>query len=509
MIAGAGVAGIEALLAVKELARDLVEPTLLAPTDDFVYRPLLVAEPFGVGTATRFPLQPLLRQTRAAHVHDSLASVEPRERIATTGAGSKLAYDALLIATGARPIPSVRGALTFGPEDELASFGALLGELGRRGTKRLAFVVPAAATWSIAAYELALLTAHERDIRRLSGVELFVATHEGRPLELLGTPATELVTARLGEAGIELRTGGAPESFEDGELRFADADPLAVDRAVALPALEVPDLPGLPQRAHGFVATDVRMHVSGLESVWAAGDVTSFPIKQGGLAAQQADVAAGSIAAHAGAHVPVQAFQPVLRAALLTGDAPDYMRSSVGRPARGAATAGKPLWWPPIKLAGRYLTPYLARAIRDEGTADELVDLAPPEDPAGAEAEHAAAQTLLLATADADALRGDFAGALRWLNLVEQLDLVLPQAYVTRRYRWMHELDPEVAPGSAAGRIEPGLVDAATAISDLQRRLGWLREAERRSEDEMRTDLGHLGRGIQQLITLSKRAGVA
>ena len=74
--------------------------------------------------------------------------------------------------------------------------------------------------------------------------------------------------------------------------------------------------------------TDVAMHVSGLEHVWAAGDVTSFPIKQGGLAAQQADIAARSIAADAGARVPLEPFQPVLRGALITGDAPEFLRST-------------------------------------------------------------------------------------------------------------------------------------------------------------------------------------
>ena len=505
LIAGAGVAGIEALLALTELAGDRVELTLIAPTDRFVYRPLLVAEPFGIGTATNVDLKPLFAETGAEHVHDSLASVEPGDRVVTTGSGARLPYDALLIAVGAHPVASLPGALSFGGAEERARFGALLGDLGHRGVKRVAFVVPPAAAWSIAAYELALLTAHERDTRRLSGVELFVVTHEAAPLELLGAAATELVAARLEEAGIALRVAGAAELFEDGELRFADGEPLEVDRAVALPALEVPPLPGLPQRDHGFVVTDVQMHASGLERVWAAGDVTSFPIKQGGLAAQQADVAARSIAAHAGAHAPLEAFQPVLRAALITGETPEYMRSAIARNADGEAAVGRALWWPPLKLAGRYLAPYLARAMEAEEVADELVDLAPPDDSVAAEEEHDTAQALLLAAADSDAGNGDFEGALRWLALVEQLNLVLPQTYVTRRYRWMHELDPTVAPDAAAGRIEPELIDAATAISDLQRRVGWLREVERRTEDEMSADLAHLDRGIEQLIRLSRQ----
>ena len=56
LVAGAGVAGLEALLALSELARDRVEPLLLAPSDDFVYQPLLVTEPFGGTGALRIGL---------------------------------------------------------------------------------------------------------------------------------------------------------------------------------------------------------------------------------------------------------------------------------------------------------------------------------------------------------------------------------------------------------------------------------------------------------------------
>jgi sulfide:quinone oxidoreductase len=507
LIAGAGVAGLEALLALRQLAADEIELTLLAPSERFVYRPLLVAEPFGIGTATGFELEPLVAEAGAKHVHDSLASVAPDERIVTTRSGSKLPYDALLVASGAHPVASVPGALSFGAEEERRRFGVLLGELGHRAVKRVAFVVPRLTTWSIAAYELALLTAHERELRRLRGVELFLVTHEAAPLELLGDSATELVTARLEQAGVSLRVASAAERFERGELRFADGEPLAVDRAVALPGLEVPELAGLPQRQNGFVVTDVQMHVHGLERVWAAGDVTSFPIKQGGLAAQQADVAARSIAAKAGARVAVRAFQPVLRAALLTGEAPEYMRSPVGAPAESEAGGGRALWWPPVKLAGNYLAPYLSRAIEDERAADELVDLPASDDPSADEAEHDQAVALLLAAADADGAGGDFEGALRWLALAEHFNLVLPQEYVTRRYEWTHELDPSVAPDPAAGRIEPRLIDATAAISDLQRRFGWMRESEGDAESEMRADLSHLDRGLEQLIALSKRTG--
>jgi sulfide:quinone oxidoreductase len=501
LIVGGGVAGLEALLALRAHAGARVEIELLCPAEEFVYRPLMVAEPFGIELTTRLELAPIVAEAGARHVREAFASVDPAERVVTTDGGAELAYDALVVAPGARPAEALPGALTFSEEEERKRFAELLGQLGHRGTTRLAFVVPRASTWSIAAYELALLTAAERDARRLQTVELLLVTHEPSPLELLGAPASQLAAAKLSEAGVELRTGRTATGFEAGQLRFEEGEPLQVDRVVALPRLEVQKLPGLPQRAHGFIHTDTRMQVDGLEHVWAAGDATSFPIKQGGLASQQADVAARAIAARAGAHVPAQAFQPVLRAALITGGALEFMRSE------DAAAGAGALWWPPTKIAGTYLGPLLARAAGEE-TSPELTDLAPGAEPEADEVARSRAVEAVLAAADADAGVGAYADALGWLELIESLNLVLPPAYAARRYEWRRELDPDLEPDAVAGRIEPSFVSSEAAISDLQRRLGWLRELERAGGGEMGERLREMQAGIDHLVSLSRQTGV-
>jgi sulfide:quinone oxidoreductase len=48
--------------------------------------------------------------------------------------------------------------------------------------------------------------------------------------------------------------------------------------------------------------------------VYAIGDMTNRPLKQGGLAAQQADVAAAAIGAAAGLTASSEPYRPVLRA---------------------------------------------------------------------------------------------------------------------------------------------------------------------------------------------------
>ena len=502
MIAGGGVAGLEALLGLSVLAGERVELELLTPGDQFVYRPLLVAEPFGLVDRDTVDLGRVVADAGARHRRTSLRSVDSAERCVVTEDGERIDYEYLLVALGARPVEAVPGALTFGGEAERRRFAELLGALGRRGTQRVTFVVPPRVTWAIAAYELALLTAAEREARRLEGVELILLTHEKDPLELFGPPASQLVSSRLEQAGVELRVATEANRYDAGRLLTDGGDGIPTDAVVALPALEVPDIEGLPQRTDGFVATDVQMHVAGLENVWAAGDVTSFPIKQGGLAAQQADVAARSIAVRAGARVASQPFNPVLRAALLSGDTTDYLRSPVGSAQESAAATGRWLWWPAGKLAVNYLGAYLSGERRDQPLVDVDSESKQPE------REGDLGLELVLAAADADAEEGDYRGALAWLALAEELNLVVPTRYLSLRADWRANVDPESESSPAAKRLGGRFDTAAAAISDLERRVGWLRQIESRTEHEMREHLEHLDNGLAELKSLSRQTGV-
>ena len=80
VIAGGGVAGLEALLALSALAEELVDIELVSPTDEFVYRPMLVAEPFGAADVLRIELERVARDTGARHTKDALVSVDPGDR---------------------------------------------------------------------------------------------------------------------------------------------------------------------------------------------------------------------------------------------------------------------------------------------------------------------------------------------------------------------------------------------------------------------------------------------
>src|SRR5690348_12192101 len=324
LVAGGGVAGVEALLALHDLAADHVELTLLAGSDDFVYRPMAVAEPFALGHARRHPLQEICRDAGAGFVRGSLARVDDANGAAVTVEGDRHEYDALLIAVGAHTERGLDRGLTWRPEGDPELFGGLLRDIEEGYSKRIAFVVPSDVAWPLPAYELALMTASEAKGMGHDDVDIVIVTPEHAPLEVFGDEPAQDVARLLEESGvrIELDAHAQAEPARGGaatRLVLAPGRAIDVDRVVAMPRAVGPGIEGVATDARGFIVADRHGKVEGTERVWAAGDGIAFPIKQGGLAAQQADAAAESIAALAGADVEPKPFHPVLRGMLLTG----------------------------------------------------------------------------------------------------------------------------------------------------------------------------------------------
>jgi sulfide:quinone oxidoreductase len=360
VIAGGGVAGLEVLLALHELAGDLVDVELIAPEHHFWYRPLAVAEPFGQGRAHRFELAGLVAAAGARFTPGELRVVDASAHVLRTTRDADIPYDALVIACGARPRPALPGAFTFrGPADTEA-FRRLIDGVRARRAGRLVFAVPLGVAWPLPIYELALLTATEIEETGVDGVELTLVTHESKPLALFGLEASTAVRGLLAEREVGLQTGRVATVHAGGELRLVLGDAIPADCVVAAPRLVGPAIDGLPRDREGFIPCLGDGSVRGLADVYAAGDAVSFPVKQGGIAAQQADAVAEAIAACAGAPVKPRPFSPILYAVLLTGKTPLFIRTDVGHGSARGAIAAEPLWRPAAKVAGRHLTPFLA-----------------------------------------------------------------------------------------------------------------------------------------------------
>ena len=276
---------------------------------------MLIAESLGAAQAH----DPRCRELGVHFVRGSVSAVEPGHVVLRAGAHAAAT-------TRSCSHPARAGC----PRSTTRSTSATKPACRRcaaRAPRRLAsvaFVAPLLTGWLLPLYEAALLTA------RL-GPRVTLTTPEQTPLQAFGAGASAEVARALDEAGIEFRTGTHPPD---------------ADRIVSLPLLRGPQLPGVPETGlYGLIPIDGYGRVTGLADVYAIGDATDFPLKQGGIACLQADAAAGHIAARYGAPVTPQPFHPELRAVLLTG---------TGEIALGGATR---------KLPGRYL------AAQVEGTS--------------------------------------------------------------------------------------------------------------------------------------------
>jgi sulfide:quinone oxidoreductase len=362
VIAGGGVAALEAALALRDLAADRVRLTLLAPQSEFVYRPLSVREPFAYAPARRYPLAGIAADVGATLVKDKFGWLDADARVAHTESGEALSYDALVLALGARASVRFPHAITIDDRHMDELLNGLIVDVEGGYIGRIAFASPSRMGWPFPLYELALMTA-QRAYDAGVEVSLTVATPEEAPLAIFGVGASHAVAALLDEAGVEFVGSAYVEVPHSRELVINPGDRrIEVDRVVALPDLMGPAVRGIPSGEHGFIPVTSQMQVRGVERVYAAGDAIDFPVKHGGIASQQADVVAESIAALAGAPVEPQPYRPVIRGILLTGGKPRYLTAKITGGAGFSSEIGdSPTWSPPTKVASRYLAPYLER----------------------------------------------------------------------------------------------------------------------------------------------------
>jgi sulfide:quinone oxidoreductase len=359
LIAGGGVAALEAMMALRALAGDRVRITLLAPERDYHYRPMAVAEPFSIAQARSIALVAIAADFDARHITGALASVKADERCIVTAGGERMGYDALVIACGTRSTPAFDGVITVDDRSIGATLRGLVQDVEEGYTHRVTFVAPAQAFWPLPIYELALLTAQRADDMNAT-VEIAIVSPEAAPLALFGSAISKGLSKLLRDARITFHGSSFAQYANDRMTLQPGGVDLPAGRVVSMPLLDGPQIAGVPADPHGFVAVSGYGEVLGLDGVYAAGDVTTYPIKHGGIASQQADVVAAAIAARAGVAVDRQELQPVVRAILMTGREPRYLEASLGGEDGVRSSFGDTCPWdPPTKIAARHLGAYL------------------------------------------------------------------------------------------------------------------------------------------------------
>jgi sulfide:quinone oxidoreductase len=366
LIVGGGVAALEAALALAELAPEQTDVTVIAPNTEFVYRPMVVREPFAYAQARRYPLAPIVSHAGAKLLAGELGWIDPATRTIHTKADRAIEYDALILALGASMTKRYTHALTIDDRDLDEAMHGLIQDVEGDYIHKLAFVSPGRIAWPLPLYELAMMTAGRAYDMNIE-LKTTIVTPEDSPLAIFGASVSSAVAELLTGANVETISSAYAEVPNSREVVINPGDRhLEVDRVIALPELHGPGVRGIPLGEHGFVRVDPYCRVPDVERIYAAGDVTDFPIKQGGIGAQQADTAAASIAALAGASVTPERFNPVIRGMLLTSGQPRYLTAHItGGQGFSSEITDTPTWSPPSKIAAKYLAPYLEERDRE------------------------------------------------------------------------------------------------------------------------------------------------
>jgi sulfide:quinone oxidoreductase len=361
VICGGGIAAVEGLLRLRRRLGEAVHVTVLAPNEELHYRPVAVQEPFSRPSARRYPLRDVMRRTDAEWVQEELEWVDPDGQVAHTAEGGVIAYDALLVAVGARTEIPYEHVTVFDDAHADETYRGLVQDVEEGYTRSVALLLPEGPAWPLPIYELALMTAERAGGMGMEGLGVDVVTAEPQPLAAFGDRASDAVSELLHSARVRVHLASRAEVSASRKLTVQpEGRQLEPERIVSMPKIVGHRIRALPADADGFIPIDELCRVSGLEPrVFAAGDAANVELKFGGLSAQMADTAADGIAGLAGADIVVAPLRPRLRGVLYTGAEPLYLTAEI-EDGRVESKVSRDRPWPADeKVVAEELGPFL------------------------------------------------------------------------------------------------------------------------------------------------------
>ena len=340
------------------------------PDPDFSYRPLAVAEPFGLGHAHRVPLDALRggrRRRAGASTPWSASTTRPRE-VRLRDGGSR-PFDALIVAPGGRAVAGVEGATTWWPGGDAERVRRAAAR-HRRGLREADRDRDPAGRGLAAAG----LRARPDDRRRGAGDgtdrredhRRHARARAADAVRRAGRPSASPRSCAW--AGVDVVTGAVARGDGGGLTLEPGGERLDVQRVFAVPRIVGPALEGLACDEEGFILTGddgrVQRRASG-----RGRPATASPRRSSSAASRRTRRGWPPPASHARGRDDVpDPGEPVLHGRLLVGQRTRRLRG------RGDAE-GAPLWWPHGKVAGEYLPRWLA----ENGVAPPA-SVPPPDD---------------------------------------------------------------------------------------------------------------------------------
>ncbi len=306
--------GFAAVAAVRELRRRRVDAdiTVVSPRCELVYLPSLIWLPSGLrrGDDLRVPLQNWFKRQNVNWFMGSVQQLADGGRRVITDHG-ELENDYLVIATGGRylrKLPGIEHAII--PCEGIASAEAIRDRLATLdgGSIAIGFATnpkePGAVRGGPMFEFLFGIDTLLRQQGRRDKFKLTFFNPSAQPGQRLGGAAVTKMLAHMAQQGIETHLGHKPLRFEADKV-VTEGGEIPADLILFMPGLTGPawlEDSGLPLSDGGFVAVDETCRARGMERVFVAGDVGSFPgpewlAKQAHQADLQAVAVAENIAA--------------------------------------------------------------------------------------------------------------------------------------------------------------------------------------------------------------------
>lgn len=276
-----------------------------------------------VGQRSREQIQrplSLLQRKGIRFLNAEVSKIDLEKRIVSTSGGDE-PFDYLVIALGANTFPDRLGGFSEAAYNlyDLSGVEGIREAIGNFNNGRIVILVSSMPFKCPAApYEAALLLAAYFTKKRRD-IEVEVVTPEPLPMGVAGPEVGKMVVSMLQSRGIRFRPQHQAVRIdpEKKEIAFQNGKTLSYDLLVGIPPHGVPPVleasPILGKS--GWVKVNPTTLETGLENVYALGDVTAIPLavgkplpKAGVFAHAQADVVAHHIEAKIKGRPPAKEF---------------------------------------------------------------------------------------------------------------------------------------------------------------------------------------------------------
>ena len=311
VILGSGFAAVAAVRELRKLSLN-AEITVVSPDNELVYLPSLIWLPSGKrkGSDLRVSLGNFFQRHHIRWHQGSVISVEDSHRKVITDNG-EITYDYLIIATGGRylrKLPGIEHALI--PCEGIEPCEAISERINNMegGTIAIGFASnpkePGAVRGGPMFEFLFGIDTLLRQQKRRDKFKLIFFNPQLKPGKRLGEGAVDRLLAQMHKQGIETQLGHKHLRFEENKVVTEGAE-FDADLILFMSGLTGPewlDNTDLPRSEGGFIAADEFCRAKGMERVYVAGDIGSYPgpewmAKQAHQADLQAVAVARNIAA--------------------------------------------------------------------------------------------------------------------------------------------------------------------------------------------------------------------